>query len=213
MRLPSPVWICLGLALPLGGAGCAPVQSRVRYVGGASPRAPTRDVGVYYAAAPAWPYRVVAEVHVTARDERAHLDVALQEALGRVREAGGHALLVRDVRTHTHLVLQSMGTGCSRFDTGVLSPGPRGPCGPVQALEVELRLEGVAVRRVRRARRADPRWPLPPPLGALAPRPDPPGAGEHAAAAGEGPGGVAGGAGGATSNPLPDLDDVLHSAP
>jgi len=153
-------------------------------------------VGVYYAVAPRWPYRVVAEVNVTARDERAHLDVALEEALGRVREAGGHALLVRDVRTHTRLVLQSMGGNCGRFDTAFLSTGPRGPCGPVQALEVELRLEGVAVRRLRNAPPADPRWPLPPPLGALAPAPD------------ASPGST-------TPSPtaLPDLDDVLQTAP
>lgn len=192
----------LGLALLVGATvalGCAPVQSRVRYLGRSAPRASTREVGVYWAVAPPWPYRAVAEVRVTARDERGHLDVALTEALDRVREAGGHALVVRDVQTRTRLVLQSLMGNCGRFDAPTLTPVPRGPCGPVQALEVELTLEGVAVRRVRRGPTGDTRWPLPPPIGALPPLPDatPP----------------RDGAPPAPGEPWSDLDDVLHPAP
>jgi hypothetical protein len=187
--------LLLGATMALG---CAPVQSRVRYLGRSAPRATTRDVGVYWAVAPPWPYRAVAEVRVTARDERGHLDVALTEALDRVREAGGHALLVRDVQTRTRLVLQSLMGNCGRFDTSMLSPVPRGPCGPVQALEVELTLEGVAIRRVRRDRGGDTRWPLPPPLGALPPAPETPARDSVAPSPGE---------------PWSDLDDVLHPAP
>jgi hypothetical protein len=191
----------VGLALRFGvmaSLGCAPVQSHVRYLGRNAPRAASREVGVYWAVAPPWPYRTVAEVRVTARDERGHLDVALTEALARVREAGGQALLVRNVQTHTRLVLQSLMGNCGRFDAPTLTPVPRGPCGPVQALEVELTLEGVAIRRARRGSAGDARWPLPPPLGALPIAPETP---------------ARDGAGRTPGDPWYDLDEVLQPAP
>lgn len=121
---------------------------------------------MFYALAPQRPLRALAEVRVAAQDERAHLDVVLEEALDRVREVGGDTLVIRELSTSTRLVNGALMRTCGRFD-GPISGMPGMPCQPpTQALEVELTLVGTAMRRTR-APSGDSPWGLPPPLGAM----------------------------------------------
>ncbi|MBL8605330.1 MAG: hypothetical protein JNK72_25590 [Myxococcales bacterium] len=155
-------WAWAGLAALLG---CAGVQSQVRPVGRAF-AARQGEVAVYYALAPQGAFRVVGEVRVRALDERAHLDVVLDAALGRVREVGGDTLWVREVSTVPRVVEGAAVRTCGRFDGPiVLSQGA--PCqSPVQALELETVLVGTALRRSQTPRAVET-WPLPPRLGVL----------------------------------------------